>query len=933
MSQNTWLRKRSLEQLSSALPSVPVPVLEVVHKCYEDIPLDETQRSTINDYIVNDHELPSMNKSVMFKYLSGKKEYDMIETLGQHHLFDKEGNFMKDCATPNVRIYLESLILTNNIEKFMNAFTKYLSQFSITKQGTSVYMINYLFVKLYQQHPADVSLKIWAKLITIFYGHCELTSFEIYGHVLSHLLHFFKYSKSSHECVLSVLEDIVVSEGPSAANQLCSTLITFFSGYRWFGEVEKVWQWKSEKGLEITAPDLTAMMKTKCHFEEWDTVIQLHKKYFLAHNDYMQFDYLLIALAKKENWVELKSQFDALFGIGQLPTINHYGVVMFALSLHGELELVEKLHGQLIRRNMTPSYAVVLSLINANYITGNYNAAIREFSQFRRYDLRPTSNAYLLMLKVYKKVGSLDSCLKVLKTMSDSSTPIYEEHFRIIMDLCGKTNNHPVAEELFNVMASDYFIQPTGVSISSLLYIFIEAEQFDKARRLIEKYDTKVSGSPGEKHLIEKQKIYYFTRTKQFDKAEDALRSYFSKNYPRDSKFYLILLEHLVHGRKDLKSAEKVLEELCQNNSKALNANHFNILLEEYSKIGYLEGTTALIEKLVDNEIMMNSKTLYFLIRSRFELHTKRREPYDFLVGWLEEILENVAQKKLRLNSLTLHPSVITWPMKFLAKNDDPSKAVAIFSKYIELFFPDTKEWNQKLTILRALITVSAESERWSEFDVLFERYENQLHYYKHSPGVAASNKKLSRSFVGIMEYKVERMLQLRQVTALPDVLNKLEKDGYILGNKTWNEILWVLVRNNATFDYALLKINDIFIHGYTLIHRIRYLRKFDKDFALNDPLLHKLEHNPNSHKPRLYLTSENYRLIMIQIDKHLRKNCNRLEDELKILIKKYPYIMKNYLKENKQDVIKNWKLIEEKHASFFDKLRKSRKVPSVEEF
>ncbi|QEU60541.1 Pet309 [Kluyveromyces lactis] len=927
LAKNPWLKRRSLEQLSKSLPAVPIPVLEVVHKCSDDVPLDEEQRLTIKDYLTHEEtEIPTVDRSILLKYLCGKKEYDMVETMAKLHLFDKDGHFLETCTVNNVQIYFEVLIQTKQLDKLTEEAVKYISQFSINKQGSSVYMINYLFVKLYQNFSPQDALYIWTKLVSVYYGHCELTSMDIYGPILNHLYYFFKASKESHQCVLPLLKRMQHEDGIMPASHLASTLITFFSSSRWFSEVERIWHWKVDRNLPIVASDLTAMMRSRCHFRDWDTVINLHHQYSLAQDDYMQFDYLLVALAKKQDWDRLKHQFDALFGIGELPTVNHYGVIMYALSMHGELELVEKLHGQLLRRDMTPSYAVLLSIINAHYNVGDYNGAVREFALFKRYGIRPTSASYLIVLKAYKKMGSLDSCFRVLKTMSAENIPLNEAHFKIIIELCGKLDNYPVAEELFNVMTTDYFIQPTGLTISALIRTFLKSKKYKEAWRLIQKYENVVTV---DKFKIVQQKIMYYVLTGDTENAEEQLKIYFRKKYKVNSNFYMILLQHLVAGRKDCVAAEKVLDELVRANMPLIKPDHFNILLEEYNRIGYLEGISNTISKIVDNQIPMNSKTLYFLVKSRFELNRKKRESPEFLLGWLEEILESIAKNKLNFTTRTIHPSVVTWPMNFISRNDDPSKAVDLFTKYVKLFFPRSRDWNNKLVVLRSLLIVSAESGKWEDFDILFTRYKDKLSFFQNQPSAVVPNNQLKAAFVGLFEYKIKRMRQLNEINRLPSLIEELENKGYILSNNEWNEALWRMIRRKSTFDFAMKRINGMFIRGYTWIHRARSLRKRqDGKYNVNDSSSSSSEES----KTNLYLKSENYDLIMIQIDKYLRYNSKTLEREVKRLIIEYPYVMKQYLRKPRND-ISNWDIIERNHSAYLRKLRSTYEVVPLDEF
>ncbi|CDO92915.1 unnamed protein product [Kluyveromyces dobzhanskii CBS 2104] len=889
--------------------------------------MDEDQRTTIKSYLTQEGtEIPTVDKSILLKYLSGKKEYDMVEIMAKFHLFDNEGHFLETCTVNNVRIYFEVLIQTKKLDKLIEAASRYISQFSISKQGSSVYMINYLFVRLYQQIPPEDALYIWSKLVRVYYGHCELNSMEIYGPILSHLYHFFKFGKDSHSCILPLLKRVQHEDGIVPASHLASTLITFFSSSRWLSEVNRMWDWKVVRDLPIVASDLTAIMRSNCHFHDWDTVIHLHQKYSLAQDDYQQFDYLLIALAKKQDWDKLKNQFDSLFGIGELPTVNHYGVIMYALSMHGELELVERLYGQLLRRDMTPSYAVLLSLINAHYKVGDYNGVLREFSQFKRYDIRPTSATYLLLLKAYKKMGSLDSCFKILKSMSSESIPLYETHFKIIIELCGKFDNYPVAEELFNIMATDYFIQPTGLTVSALIKTYLKSKQYKKAWQLIKKHEKSVKV---DRFKIIQQKIMYYILTGDVKKSEEELKVYFQQKYKLDSNFYMVLLQHLITGRRDHVAAEKVLEGMIKTNLSILKPDHFNVILEEYNRIGYLEGISNAISKLVDNQIPMNSRTLYFLVKSRFELTRKRRESPEFLIGWLEEILESIAKNKLNFTTRTIHPSVVTWPMNYVSRNDDPSKAVDLFTKYVKLFFPRSRDWNDKLTVLRALLILSAESGKWEDFDLLFASYREKLNFYQKQPSAVVRNKHTEAAFVGLFGYKIQRMRQLNEINLLPSLIKELEDSGYTLSNDEWNEAIWRTIKRRSTFDFAMKKINDIFIRGYSWIHRARSLRKGQNGQHIIDKSSGSSKNSSRSH---LYLKSENYRLIMLQIDKYLRYNSEQLEAEVKRLIDQYPYVMKQYLRKPRTGVV-NWDYIEQNHSSYLHKLRGTHVLISSEEF
>ena len=88
-----------------------------------------------------------------------------------------------------------------------------------------------------------------------------------------------------------------------------------------------------------------------------------------------------------------------------------------------------------------------------------------------------------------------------------------------------------------------------------------------------------------------------------------------------------------------------------------------------------------------------------------------------------------------------------------------------------------------------------------------------------------APNSNLNSAYVGILEYKIERMKNLKELDNLPNFLDGLEKDGYKFSNKVWNDILWVLIRRKDGFHYAMKKLNETFLYGYNCIHKVRHLK------------------------------------------------------------------------------------------------------------
>lgn len=227
------------------------------------------------------------------------------------------------------------------------------------------------------------------------------------------------------------------------------------------------------------------------------------------------------------------------------------------------------------------------------------------------------------------------------------------------------------------------------------------------------------------------------------------------------------------------------------------------------------------------------------------------------------------------------------------------------------------------------MLIVSAESGKWEDFDILFTRYKDKLSFFQNQPSAVVPNNQLKAAFVGLFEYKIKRMRQLNEINRLPSLIEELENKGYILSNNEWNEALWRMIRRKSTFDFAMKRINGMFIHGYTWIHRARSLRKRqDGKYNVNGSSSSSSEQS----KTNLYLKSEIYDLIMIQIDKYLRYNSKTLEREVKRLLIEYPYVMKQYLRKPRND-ISNWDIIEQNHSAYLRKLRSTYELVPLDEF
>lgn len=920
----------TFNEVKSILPAVPHSIWELVRSTYLKSSISKEQKLEIIKFVNNTEKLLPAQRHFIFKYLVQINEDKLIIEMGNRHLITSNGDLLTEISISEMKTYINALIRLGKVDTAVKLVNQFTNQFGLNRKIKTIRLINFTFYSLYTNVDPVKSLLMWISMIKVFHGHCELTNYHEFKYVLKALYFFFQKHPKTSDYLVHTLEQSLDNFGSLTTSEFTSTLIGFFSYTRRFMESEIIWDFKVKNNLHIVPIDLTSIMKTYCHFSRWNMISNIYERYPSAHDEYAQFDYILIAYSKLQQWEDLKNQFNALFGIGELPSIKHYGIVMYAISNLGEVSLIERLYNQLLRRGMQPDYSVLQSLLNVNYKVGNFHGALREFELFQKYNVKPTSSTYLLLLKIYGHLNNIDACLKILKKMSTEAIDISELHFAYIINLCARFTNYAIAEELFQIMQSHYYLEPTEISIHALMNVYLKSSMPKEALSLFKKFE---ESSFNNSRMIYSKAIEAYMELDDIEKCEELFQKILKNNQEPDSKFYLVLIKFLAVKKKDYISAEDMLNQLINHPTLKVSSDHFEILLGEYDRVSYLDGMAKLFRKMTDIRVALGSKALYYLVKSTFEIEFKKRNGFINGIKWLESIMQRAASNELNLVTNKLHPSIVAYPVKMIARYDDPIKAIDLLSMYHELFCKGDPLWNNKLVLMRSLMIIFAEIGKWGEFETMFTKFMERLDEMQNAPSAIVKNKNLASALVGIFTYKVEQLVILNQIEKLPELLNKLETKGYVLDNDTWNKVILALVNNKETLDYGLELVNNIFIHGYNLVHKIRFLDKKVKNYPEGGIpwLIERKQQCKNSFHPTKYLSSKTYIKVSNAVDNHLSLSSD-VSSEVKRLITKYKHFMKSYLLKPRKKV-HGWDIIESKHASYLRNLRYLKRVVPENEF
>ncbi|EDO17477.1 hypothetical protein Kpol_1058p14 [Vanderwaltozyma polyspora DSM 70294] len=875
----------------------------------------------------------------VIRYFYERGAYDSVVNIGQKMLYklDQSGRLRDDVTLNELKSFINSHGNRRLSGKYDLIVEDVISQWCPTNKVQLVKLIESLFHRLIntKKYPPHEALSRWAYWITLINGNCEFVSYLDNKVILKKLLYYMREHKQDL-LETGILDDtfklINQRYGSNMTSQFASTLLYLATYNKDYKLVEKIWSYKVENKLPVKSRDLTSILKTYCYLGSFGLVKSTYDKYPDAHNDQNQFDYLLIAHSKSYNWTSLQKEFDSLFGIGKLPNIRQYGIVMNTMADIGELKSVDRLFTQLLRRGMSPTYTVLQSMIHAHLKAGDFHGCFSQFENFEKFNVEPSASTYLMMFKVYKGLNNIDGALRLMRKMTDESkVQITEGHFTILIGMCANITNYQIAQELFDIMTKHYDIVPTGNSVAALMEVYISSNLPQESLKLFKRYALKKSVDEALINVYNKA-IRAYTKMNQKEKTEDLFKKILELKLKPNKEFFRVMLEYLTVLQRDFKTSEEVIDRLLTHESVRITPNHFEILMAAYDKISYNEGVLALYSKMNENRVPINSRILYYLIKAAFKAQSHKNGDINEAIELVEDIITNTANKTLDVTFSRPHPSIIAWPMRVITKHSKPSKALELLNRYNKLFYESHgQSSNHRFVVMRSLLVLSAHIEEWDGFEDIFEKYISRIEKFQDSPTATVKNRRMKSLVVGLFNYKVKQLVETNKIIELPQWLERIEKLGLYIDNPAWNAAILALFKDERTIEHGMKIIDKKFIHGYNLIHKCRMLRKIGEKSVVSDKsswFIQKKKNDPNSLTPTLYLESETYNEVIDATDKYL-STVENITSEIKRLVNNYKYFMKNYLLKS-HDNVNNWDLVEREYSEFLNEVRTTKRASSI---
>lgn len=177
-------------------------------------------------------------------------------------------------------------------------------------------------------------------------------------------------------------------------------------------------------GEDAKPEDLTLVMWSLFESRRTDECIELYKNNPHLHHD-DQIEIFLRISQTNQDWPLLQSQFEEMYGRGDLPHTLHYAVVMNALVTIGLTKEAKILHQQLIQRKLSPSADVYAALIKCELAEDNIDGANKWFEALSRDAeagiVSPSSlaRAHSAIFELHFYTGSVASTMAALRELID----------------------------------------------------------------------------------------------------------------------------------------------------------------------------------------------------------------------------------------------------------------------------------------------------------------------------------------------------------------------------------------------------------------------------------------------------------------------------------------------------------------------------------
>jgi pentatricopeptide repeat-containing protein PET309 len=407
--------------------------------------------------------------------------------------------------------------------------------------------------------------------------------------------------------------------------------------------------------------DLSSIMLAFSSLNLFTTAISSYKAYPYLQDE-EQIEILLKLCKKSKDWKMLQSQFEEMYGRGELPYVLHYSIVMTSLASMGAKTEVDGLFDQLLKRNLIPSSSIFAALISSRIYHDDIDGAKDCFEKYKHFcidypDLKKHSAfLYSLIFKIHFKSSDVDGAVKFLNETLEfqKSTGFNLINSELLANfIYFASQNFALAEvEHLKTLASTMKLFDFNV-YRSLINAYIHLGQYEIADKLVYELHTTcdVPFSLSEVYALQFKNYRFWWRTCTNSKALSRLnirmqyiRDIAVENKIANTKNNGSLLQEVIKyhlQREEAGDAWKV-KDLAQI-KETLQEKHFVPFLKHYSLIDSFKSHSNVLKiykEMSDNRIEISSITYLYLMKSLVYLDNHNQNKNQNSLRLLQSIFE-----------------------------------------------------------------------------------------------------------------------------------------------------------------------------------------------------------------------------------------------------------------------------------------------------
>lgn len=650
------------------------------------------------------------------------------------------------------------------------------------------------------------SFELYSSIILKQVGTVRLLNKQLYKTERTILTNMIKFEKS--EDLIRILE-MMIKKNSTLNARLVSTIIDICHEVYDFESVINVW--KMMDRLQVTTPfDLHRAMKAYLKLNQPQEALKVYESNPQIHQDWL-FDLVLEAYGLSEDWVGMRNTFDSLFGRGELPNLNHYRIVITAISRIAQTDVIQFLYENLLSRDMKPNVNIHNAIMYGYYALGDLDGVKASFKILCDSGVSPNTNSYNIMLMIYRDLKDLKSAQDVLRAALAQGA-ISKVLLTTIVSLCAERRDPVNGEIVFNwIVEAGY--HPDLTSFNALLHCFVEARMNKKVIALHRRMQK--LGIP---LRIDTATILlsHYSGTLDHDSISLLLNEMNHEGVSRDKYFYSELLEYFCKSNR-MEDAEMLMEEMSISGNITPDIYHYSILMK-----GYLERKN--FSKVLETyDILGNHGLKPSFHTSALVLEAIQRSSKDLpeLKGRSADLLSEFLLNKDSIDLTSEHlprngvpPELSKIVARRFADQGKPDEILKIAAQMKDQH-NGKYDIEKDVILMRKLLESYGRARDWENFSLYWIKFfEAQRQLYV--PREIIDNK--NRSFKSttdkiplrdqysndqIFIYKIYQIFTFSEHMGVMDFLDAMRAEGYLFSNNLINMVIRLLAEEDSTIHNA----------------------------------------------------------------------------------------------------------------------------------